>query len=190
MNSGFQTCKHLSDGTISLVNEPTFKPRSLTTSGCIFIKGPLDPNDPGFSCSLTKRRRGLRSNSLNVEWWRLRGSRKPFSSSACLSLGEATGSKPRLHRCNPRRSAALVLGSSALTWWPQHVPAEALGLRSAAPGAAARARPGPAPQAAHLGEWEDAALRRGWGGGVGQRGRDECGRRGLWWGGASLGRRL
>lgn len=80
----------------------------------------------------------------------------------CLSLGEATGYKPRFHHYSPRSSAALVLGSSALTWWPRHVPAAALGLRSAAPGAAARARPGPAPQAAHRGEWEDAALRQGW----------------------------
>lgn len=93
-----------------------------------------------------------------------------------LSPGEATGCKARFHRYNPRRSAALVLGSSALTWWRglSQPRLSGLGLRlPELPPEPARVRP---PQAAHLGEWEDAAPRRGGGaGGV----LDECGRRGL-----------
>lgn len=98
-----------------------------------------------------------------------------FSLSPAGPLGRDTGCKARFHRYRPPRSASLVLGSSALTWWPWHVPAAALGFGSAAPPAAARARPGPAPQAAHLGEWEDRCPETG----VGRGGRDECGRRGL-----------
>lgn len=110
-----------------------------------------------------------------------------FSLSPAGPLGRDTGCKARFHRYRPQRSASLVLGSSALTWWPWHVQAAALGFGSAAPPAAARVRPGPAPQAAHLGEWEDRCPETGVGrGGAGM----SAGAGGSGWGGASPGRRL